>query len=66
MSRPLCGVAFALVNPILLQQIGSTFADITTGELVLAGWLLLALSVRTPSAARVICAGLLCKCCDRF
>jgi hypothetical protein len=56
----LCGVAFALINPILLQQIGSTFADITTGELILAGWLLLALSVRTPSAGRVICAGLLC------
>src|SRR6266404_4574732 len=56
----LCGVAFALINPILLQQIGSTFADITTGELVLAGWLLLALTVRAPSIARVICAGLLC------
>jgi hypothetical protein len=56
----LCAVAFALINPILLQQIGSTFADITTGELVLGGWLLLALAVRTPSTARVICAGLLC------
>jgi len=56
----LCGVAFALINPILLQQIGSTFADITTGELVLAGWLLLAFAVRTPSTTRVICAGLLC------
>ena len=56
----LWGVAFALVNPILLQQIGSTFADITTGEFVLAGWLLLALAVRTPSFARVACAGLLC------
>jgi len=56
----LCAVAFALVNPILLQQIGSTFADITTGELVLAGWLLLALAVRAPGTARVICAGLLC------
>ncbi len=55
----LCGIAFALLNPVLLQQIGSTFADITTGELVLAGWLLLALAVRTPSAARVVCAGLL-------
>src|SRR5712664_122191 len=54
----LCGVAFALINPILLQQIGSTFADITTGELVLAGWLLLALAVRAPSIARVIYAGL--------
>ena len=56
----LCAVAFAFINPILLQQIGSTFADITTGELVLAGWLLLALAVRAPSTARVICAGLLC------
>jgi hypothetical protein len=56
----LCGVAFALINPILLQQIGSTFADITTGEFLLAGWLLLALAIRTPSAARVIGAGLLC------
>src|SRR3984957_11044527 len=56
----LCGVAFALINPVLLQQIGSTFADITTGELVLTGWLLLALAGRTPSTARVICAGLLC------
>jgi hypothetical protein len=56
----LWGIAFALVNPILLQQIGSTFADITTAELVLAGWLLLALAVRAPSTERVICAGLLC------
>lgn len=56
----LCAVAFALINPILLQQIGSTFADITTGELVLAGWLLLALTVRAPSSARVLGAGVLC------
>jgi Glycosyltransferase family 87 len=56
----LCGVAFALINPVLLQQIGSTFADITTGEFVLAGWLLLALAVRAPSNVRVACAGLLC------
>jgi hypothetical protein len=55
----LCGVCFTLFNPVLLQQIGSTFADITTAELVLAGWLLLALAVRTPSMARVVCAGLL-------
>ena len=56
----LCAIAFAIINPILLQQIGSTFADITTGELVLGGWLLLALAVRAPSTARVIGAGLLC------
>jgi Glycosyltransferase family 87 len=55
----LYAVAFALINPVLLQEIGSTFADITTGELVLGGWLLLALAVRTPSMTRVVCAGLL-------
>lgn len=62
----LCGVAFALINPILLQQIGSTFADITTGELVLAGWLLLALAIRAPSSARVVGAGLLCGLATGF
>jgi Glycosyltransferase family 87 len=55
----LYAIIFALINPVLLQQIGSTFADITTAELVLAGWLLLALAVRLPSTALVICAGLL-------
>ena len=62
----LCAVAFALINPILLQQIGSTFADITTGELVLAGWLLLVRAVRTPSTGRIICAGLLCGVATGF
>jgi Glycosyltransferase family 87 len=56
----LCAIAFALINPILLQQLGSTFADITTGELVLGGWLLLARAVRKPNNAWVIYAGLLC------
>jgi len=32
-------VAMAALNPIFLQQVGSTFADVTTGILVLgAGW----------------------------
>jgi hypothetical protein len=56
----LCALAFTLVNPILLQQIGSTLADITTAVLVLAGWLFLARTVRAPSLGRTICAGLLC------
>ncbi|MDB6088884.1 MAG: hypothetical protein JWN85_1668, partial [Gammaproteobacteria bacterium] len=55
----LCAVALAFVNPILLQEIGSTFADITTAILVLAGWLLLAAAVRTPHAVRLVFAGLL-------
>jgi hypothetical protein len=52
-------VAFAFMNPILLQEIGSSFADITTAVLVLAGWVLLAAALRTPGTARAACAGLL-------
>jgi hypothetical protein len=59
MAYGVCAAAMAFFNPILVQQIGSSFADITTGELVLAGWLLLAHAVRAPHAARVVCAGLL-------
>jgi hypothetical protein len=47
------------LNPILVQQIGSSFADITTAELVLGGWLLLAQAVRTRQTARIVAAGLL-------
>jgi hypothetical protein len=51
--------ALAFMNPILMQQIGSCFADITTAELALAGWLLLASAVRVPRTSRVLCAGLI-------
>ena len=51
-----CAVVMAVANPILLQQVGTSFADITTGELVLAGWLLLAGAVRTAGPARIIFA----------
>lgn len=54
-----CAVALAALNPVLLQQIGTSFTDITTGELVLGGWLLLATSVRIPSAVRILAAGVL-------
>jgi hypothetical protein len=59
MTYGVCAVAMAFFNPILVQQIGSSFADITTGDLVLAGWLLLTRAVRAPHAGRVVCAGLL-------
>jgi hypothetical protein len=59
MTYGVCAVAMTFVNPILVQQIGSSFADITTAELVLAGWLLLAHAVRTPRVALVVCGGLL-------
>ncbi len=54
-----CAVAMTFLNPILVQQLGSSFADITTTELMLGGWLLLAQAVRAPQAARIVCAGLL-------
>jgi hypothetical protein len=54
-----CAAFLAFVNPILMQQIGSSFADITTAELALGGWLLLASAVRAPHTMRVVWAGLL-------
>jgi hypothetical protein len=59
MGYGVCAVAIAFLNPILVQEIGSTFADVTTAEIVLAGWLLLAQSVHTPQTSRIVCAGLL-------
>jgi hypothetical protein len=50
---------FAFANPVLLNEFGSSYADITTAELVLAGWLLLLGVVRRPGAARVACAAFL-------
>jgi hypothetical protein len=57
-----CVTTLAFMNPILLQQVGSAFADITTTVLVLGGWLLLAQTIRCPSTARVIFAGILLGC----
>ncbi|MGH8337585.1 MAG: hypothetical protein ACRETL_12355, partial [Gammaproteobacteria bacterium] len=54
-----CAVALAFMNPILMQQFGSCFADITTAELALAGWLLLASEVRVPRISRALGAGLI-------
>jgi hypothetical protein len=62
----LCAVAFALVNPLLLQQIGSTYADITTAELVLGGWLLLLTVVRAPRAIPLLCAAALLGAASAF
>jgi hypothetical protein len=59
MVSGMCAAVLAFMNPILMQQIGSCFADITTAELALGGWLLLAGAVQFPRASRVIFAGLL-------
>jgi hypothetical protein len=55
----LCATALACLNPVLLQQIGSSFADITTAGLVLGGWLLLIYAVRRPNTKFVILAAAL-------
>jgi hypothetical protein len=51
--------AFAYLSPVLFQQIGSSFADITTGTLALGGWLLIARALKAPRASLVAWAGLL-------
>ena len=55
----LCATVLAFMNPILLQQIGSSFADITTTGLVLGGWLLLVQAVRRPRTTPVVFGAIL-------
>jgi hypothetical protein len=58
----LFAIVLACMNPVLLQQIGSSFADITTAEIVLAGWLLLARAVQRPNMKLVVFAAFLLGC----
>ena len=51
-------VVLAFLNPVLIEQLGSSYADITTATLALLGWLLLARAVRAPHAWLPLCAGL--------
>lgn len=55
----ICAIALAFVNPVLMQQIGSCFADITTAELALGGLLLLTGTVLLPRNSKVVYAGLI-------
>jgi hypothetical protein len=55
----LCVTILAFMNPVLLQQIGSSFSDITTSALVLGGWLLLVQAVLRPRMKLVIFAAIL-------
>jgi hypothetical protein len=52
-------VLLSLANPILINQLGASAADVITAEIVLAGWLLLILAVRAPDLAKLLGAGLL-------
>lgn len=54
-----CAVALAFANPILINQFGSSYADITTAEVALAGWLLIIRAVRQPTGGKIACAALL-------
>jgi hypothetical protein len=55
----LCVTILAFMNPVLLQQIGSSFSDITTTVLVLGGWLLLVQAILRPRLKLVIFAAVL-------
>lgn len=52
-------VVLAFANPVLINEIGSSYADITTAGVALAGWLVLVGAVSIPSAMRVVGAALL-------
>ncbi|HEX4266521.1 MAG TPA: glycosyltransferase family 87 protein [Steroidobacteraceae bacterium] len=56
----------AFANPVLIDQLGSSFADITTAELVLAGCLLLIDAIRTPAAWRIAASGVLLGAATAF
>jgi hypothetical protein len=58
----ICAVVLAFANPVLINQLGSSFADVLTAEIVIAGWLLLARTVHKPGSARVVYAALLLGC----
>jgi hypothetical protein len=54
-----CALILAFANPILISQFGSSYADIATAALVLAGWLLLLRAINSPGIAGIACAGFL-------
>lgn len=62
MAVRIFAVVFAFANPILINQFGTSFADVLTAEIVLAGWLVLIAAVRSPGALRIVAAALLLGC----
>jgi hypothetical protein len=62
--RPAYGVAvfaviLAALNPVLLQTMGSSYVDITTGAVALAGWVVLAAMFERPTTKGMVLAGVL-------
>jgi hypothetical protein len=55
-------VALAVLNPVLLQVTGSSFADATASVPALAGWLALTLAYRSPSLGWILAGGALLGC----
>ena len=62
LALAICSVTLACANPVLISELGSSFADVVTAEIVLAGWLLLVAAIRKPGAMRIACAALLLGC----
>ena len=56
----LLAVVLAGTNPILLQALGTTFADPSVSVLVIGGWTALARGLRSGSQRWVVAAALLC------
>jgi hypothetical protein len=50
---------FAFANPVLIYELGSSYADITTAELALGGWVVILRAVRDPDLRKVAWGGLL-------
>lgn len=61
-----CAAVLAFCNPILMNEFGSSYADVTTAEIVLAGWLLLVRAIRSPAASRIVVAALLLGAATAF
>jgi hypothetical protein len=51
--------ALAFANPVLIYEMGSSYADITTAELALAGWVVTLRAVQDADVRKVACGGLL-------
>ncbi|MES2902176.1 MAG: glycosyltransferase family 87 protein [Pseudomonadota bacterium] len=55
----LLAVFFAFANPVFLTELGSTFNEISTGVLILAGWFLLLRQFSAPRRGQTMLAGAL-------